>query len=53
MLSHSYFQKIACVCLCLKPRTVQKEVSFARKCEEKLNWQLTMQQELQLESNVK
>ena len=34
-------------------RTVQKEVSFPRKCEEKLNWQLTMQQELQLESNGK
>jgi len=32
---------------------VQKEVSFRRKCEEKLNWQLTMKQELQLESNGK
>ena len=30
---------------------MQKEVRFRRKCEEKLNWQLTMKQELQLESN--
>ena len=32
---------------------MQKEVSFSRKCEEKLNWQLTMYQELHLESNGK